>query len=715
MNDAPLERALYTKMDHGLAAGLFVLSCALYAQTLVPGFGFLLFDDHLYVTHNTMVRNGLSPDTAAWAFQRSSIVAGNWHPLTVMSHMLDVRIFGLEPGEGLFGLGPRGHHLTNLLLHALNVTLLFYLLRRMRLAMWPSALAAALFAWHPLRVESVAWISERKDVLSTCFWLLAMLAYVEYAKVHRWWSYALVMLFLITGLLAKAMVVTLPCVLLLVDFWPLGRMQGAKLSEKVFWRRLGLLVAEKIPLMLVTGWISYVTIHAQRATGALAELGQIPIMFRLLNVLSTYNVYIWNTLWPQGLAPYYPLESQNYDLIQGLFSLAGILLVTGLTLSVARKMPYVTVGWLWYAGTLVPVVGIVRVGSQAYADRYTYIPSMGLAILAAFSAAELVRRRPEWRLWVSGACVLVLVAWAVITTRQLSYWKNTETLFRHTLEVTSNNHVAHLTLGTGYHVNGQYEKALEQADRALKLDENLPIAHYNKAVTLRAMGRFEEAFASYKRALENNHPQPWLVLGGMGITSFKMEDYDQAEGYFQESVRSARQSGGDYFDGWRGLVMSQLRQDYENSQQGRDAVETTIHSAETLIKLHPDDLPLLLDLAWVYATHPEEAFRDGPRAVELATRACTLQRYSSPRGLMTLAAALAQDGKFDEAATQAIQARKLIQQATERDLVQDDPESSDQLERQQQRAKHLQLDEQLQQHLKLYRRGQPCRDYPMRD
>lgn len=400
-----------------LGGALALLTVLAFLPSL--GNGYVILDDPLYVTTNHEVRQGITRDGAAWALTAN--VANNWHPLTVLSHMLDVEVFGLPPA---------GHHLTSLLLHLAGVLLLFEALRRMTGAVYRSALVAALFAVHPTRVESVAWISERKDVLSGLFFMLALLAYLGWVRRPSAGRYLLVALAMALGLAAKPMLVTLPCVLLLLDFWPLGR------------RGLGRLTLEKIPLFALSAASSLVTLHYQKTS--MAPLDVLPWDLRLANAAVSYVAYLGKAFLPRNLAALYPfpMEIPAWKTAGALLLLA---IVTAFAIWRARKSPWLLVGWLWFLGTLVPVIGLVQVGRQAMADRYTYLPFIGLFLAVVWGLAELmelVERRGALRPVLGALAILAILGLAGMARAQTRHWRDSVTLFRHALAVTGDNPLA---------------------------------------------------------------------------------------------------------------------------------------------------------------------------------------------------------------------------------------------------------------------------------
>jgi protein O-mannosyl-transferase len=472
-------------------AALFVATFAVYAQ--VRHFDFLNFDDPDYVTGNSHVRHGITSDGLRWAF--TSGEAANWFPVTRLTHMLDVQLFGLRSGW---------HHLTNVLIHALAAMILFAFLQRATRARWPSAFVAFLFALHPLHVESVAWVAERKDVLSALFWFLALWAYVRYAERPELRRYALVLAVFCLGLMSKPMTVTLPLVLLLLDVWPLRRPRTARL----LW--------EKIPFFALSAAVAIATFLVQRGTGAVESLSVHPIAMRVENALVSYVVYIVKMFWPTRLAAFYPYP-QDVPAWEAVLAGLAIVAITVLVLRSLRDRPYLAAGWLWFLGTLVPVIGLVQVGSQARADRYMYIPMVGLSIMLAWGAADVVRRWPGAKRPVSALAAAACLSLTAVTWFQLQHWKNSESLFQHAIEVTKGNAVAHHNLGNILlRVPARLPEAVAQLEEALRLEPNSPKVHTDLGVALSKMpGRLPDAIAEYRAALRLE-PDSAIVHNNLG-------------------------------------------------------------------------------------------------------------------------------------------------------------------------------------------------------
>lgn len=466
----------------------------------VCGHEFVSLDDTVYVVKNEHVLSGLTPQSFIWAFTATH--SGNWHPLTWLSHMLDCQ---------LFGLNPLWHHLTNLFFHIANTLLLFGVLKRMTGTVWRSAFVAAAFALHPLHVESVAWVSERKDVLSTFFWLLTMWAYVRYAERPSFAKYVLIVVLFALGLMAKQMLVTLPFVLLLLDYWPLGRLRLGQLEDGdtgtsgesgiVDAQKAMLhLIREKVPLFVLTAIFCVVVYLAQQSWGAFGA--RIGLVVRMTNAVGSYSKYIGMMLWPSKLAAFYPYPE---EIRIGLLAASAIFLVfvSVAVILAVRSRSYLSVGWLWYFGTLVPVIGLVQVGGHAMADRYTYVPLIGLFIMITWGVADLVRGVRYHKIALSVAGVTVLLAWGICTWFQVGYWRNSTTLFEHALAVTKNNYLAHQGLGLSLLKQGKVSQAIEHYREALRIEPGLEDAIANLGSALIWKGQVDAAIRHYREFLRH--------------------------------------------------------------------------------------------------------------------------------------------------------------------------------------------------------------------
>src|SRR5438552_7404526 len=461
----------------GICIALAALSWLVFGQTLWHDF--VNYDDPRYVYENTNITEGLSISGIVWAF--THIHSMNWHPLTTISHMLDCQLYGLKAGW---------HHCTNVLLHSIAVMLLFVGLLQMTGAFWRSAFVAAVFAIHPLRVESVAWIAERKDVLSGVFFMLTLLAYLYYVRLPRTGRYLMVVFVFACGLMSKPMLVTLPFVLLLLDYWPLDRIRG-QVSKRVL---------EKIPLIALSAVSSIATLVAQK--GAVGYTEELPVLERFNNAVLSYVLYIWQMLSPVNLAVFYPHPENRLPLWQISSSFLLLICVTAVAIALRKKRPYLITGWLWYLGTLVPVIGLVQVGWQGRADRYTYLPQIGLYIMGTWTVADW---SASWRhqreiLGASAAIIIGVLSWRGWI--QTTFWRDSETLFTHTLAVTSNNDVAENNLGIVLLRKGKLDEAISMLQAAVNLrPENAP-AHDNHAKAFLQKGQVADAMIHYRKLLE---------------------------------------------------------------------------------------------------------------------------------------------------------------------------------------------------------------------
>ncbi len=514
-------------MTHGAAPLLPLILLLLVFLAHGPALdnGFVDYDDPHYVTENPQVRQGLAPESIAWAF--GSVEQGNWHPLTWLSHMLVVELHGLDPFW---------HHFHNLLLHGCNVLLLFFLLRRMTGSTWRSAAVAALFAAHPLHVESVVWVSERKDVLSTLFALLCLHAYARYAQSLRLGWYLGAFGCLALGLMAKPMLVTMPLLMLLLDFWPLGRFTPAPAGG--FFRQHRVVFLEKLPFILLVLGVSAISLSGQDTAGALAPLSEFGVWQRAANVLTSYVAYLGTLFIPVGLAPLYPL-AKSIPLLQPLASGAFLALTTILLLRLARRAPWLCTGWFWYLIAMLPVIGIVQVGVQSMADRYTYLPFLGLYLALVWGACSLPR---TWPRQLQGAALVALAlclgACIFLSRQQARLWKDTITLFEHTVAVTDNNHLAHRILGKAWLERQDLDAALGHYLELLRLRPHDPDSHWFVCNILLLTGEHDQALERMATALER-FPDSAMLLKLSGVIRFHGRDLPGAKQDFARALELA--------------------------------------------------------------------------------------------------------------------------------------------------------------------------------
>ena len=504
------------RWDRMLAAALVLATVAVYLP--VRHADFVALDDSVYVCDNFQVCQGLSWEGVRWAL--TTFEAANWQPLTWLSLMLDVSLYGLNPGA---------FHTTNLFLHLANSVLLLVLFQRTTGRLWPAAAVAALFALHPLHVESVAWISERKDVLSTFFGLLAMLAYHRYTLAPALGRYLVVTIFFLFALAAKPMLVTLPMVLLLIDYWPLGRLGAAPSVGKSV-----RLVVEKVPLLALTAASCIVTYQAQLASGAVKNFERFPLDLRLANALVSYLSYLGKIFWPSGLSAFYPLPVR---IAAGKATAAGLVLVviSLAALQGSRRHPYAAVGWLWFLGTLVPVIGLVQVGGQAMADRYTYFSAIGIFVLIAYGA-EARCRRPKARTFLAALSLLALVGLSLVTARQVHFWQGSLSLYQRMIDTTQGRSAtAYNVLGTALDRQGRYAEAEQAFGKALALRPDFLVAHFNLANLMAAQDRVAEAQRHYEQALAID-PNDALTHNNMARMLLKNGQINPALSHFRRAV-----------------------------------------------------------------------------------------------------------------------------------------------------------------------------------
>jgi tetratricopeptide (TPR) repeat protein len=521
---------------------LAVVTLALYNP--VNRHPFVNYDDDRYVTENPHIRQGLTADTFTWAL--TSTEQANWHPLTWMSHALDV---------SLYRLNPVGHHFTNFLLHAVNVILLFLLLMWATSRLGPSLFVAALFALHPINVESVAWVAERKNVLCTMFFLLTLWAYGWYARKPRWTRYLAVAALFAAGLASKPMVITLPFVLLLLDYWPLARVRAANRNATTdvhsehptfSWSRL---VIEKLPLLALSAASAVITMQAQQAGGAVRTTIEFSFGVRIANAIYTYAMYLWKMVWPAHLAPLYPHPGDS--LAAWKVTIASLVL---LAISAAawrfRTRRYLLVGWLWFLGTLVPVIGLVQVGEAAMADRYAYIPLIGIFMMIAFGVADWAEEK-QFGLWPALPAAAILVAIALTTHRQIGYWQSNEDLWSHALAVTKNNFVAEDNLGGALTLEGKEEEAHLHFEAAARINPRDPLSRGNLGTYFQTHNQMREAIAQYEVALQLTSDPALLAqtYANLGAAYRALGEDDAAHENFDQSLRL----NPNQYNAWLGL------------------------------------------------------------------------------------------------------------------------------------------------------------------
>ena len=680
---------------------LAAITFAVFGQT--KGFSFVNFDDDVYVYGNARVTGGLSMDGLAWVFTHMD--CGLYHPLTMLSLMGDYQLHGFQAG---------GYHFTNVLLHTASVLLLFLILRQMTGALWRSAFVAAIFAIHPLRVESVAWVAERKDVLSGFFFMLTLGAYVQYVrKPYSLAGYLMVAAAFVLALLSKPTVVTLPFVLLLLDYWPLNRFEQP--------RKLSGLILEKIPLLALATGACAMTVLA--AGNGIAARAHVTLLARLGNALVSYAVYLRQMVWPEGLAVFYPQPEKGYPLWTTALSLLLLALITGGVLAFGRKRRWLLTGWLWYLGMLTPMIGLVQAGSFAYADRMTYLPQIGLYLLLTWAVADLSADRLYRRAALGGLAAIILVALFFCARTQTAYWRDSETLWNHTLACTTSNAVADNNLGSALLKKGRADEAIPCFQKALQIKPGFAEAHNNLGNALFQKGRVDEAIVHDQEAL-----QIWPAFAeahfNLGLAICQEGRVNEAIVQFQEALKikpryaeahytlgnALRQKGSveeaishyqralqikpDFADAHnnlgtalrqKGRVDEALVQYQEALQIMPDNASVHVNLANVLLQkgrvgeaiahfqsalqIEPVDMEVQNNLAWLLATCGQASLRNGDKAVQLARQANELAGGKNPVILGTLAAAFAEAGQFGDARRSAQEAIALAQAAGRPEMV----------------------------------------------
>jgi len=560
----------------GISIFLIAITWSVFGQTFRHQF--VNYDDPLYVLDNAHVRAGLTWPGIGWAF--THVHSQNWHPLTTMSHMLDCQLFGLNPGA---------HHLVNVFFHSIAAVLLFILLAQMTNRVWLSGFVAAVFAIHPLRVESVAWIAERKDVLSGVFFMLTLIAYAAYTRKRTVGRYLTMSILFACGLMSKPMLITTPFILLLLDYWPLNRFARSAVSK---------LILEKTPLFALSIGSCVATLWAQNF--ALGSTEFLPLRWRITNAVFSYFEYLRQMFWPADLIPFYVHPENRLEMWRLLLAAIVLIALTAIAFMRRRKNPYLIVGWFWYLIMLIPVIGIVQVGLQGHADRYTYLPQIGLDVALVWLIWDLTKSWRQQRILLSGAGALVVGTLSILSWKQTMHWRDTETLWRHTLAVTPDSDVAHAGLGGILFVRGQIDESIDHYERALRLRDGNTAAHFGLGRALAAKQKTDAAIFHFQKAL-SIQPDYIGASNDLGVLF-------ASKGEIKEAVAAWEQS----------------------------------------LAFDPDNADAANNIAWVRATAADANLRDGGEAIELAKRALRTGG-ENPVVLRTLAAAQAEGGQFAEA------------------------------------------------------------------
>ncbi|MEY2601349.1 MAG: protein O-mannosyl-transferase [Verrucomicrobiota bacterium] len=580
----------------GISIFLIALSWAVFAQT--GRYQFVNYDDPLYVLDNAHVRGGLTWRGIEWAF--THVHSQNWHPLTTISHMLDCQLFGVNPGA---------HHLVNVFFHSIAAVLLFILLQQMTGRVWLSGFVAAVFAIHPLRVESVAWIAERKDVLSGVFFMLTLIAYVAYTRKRTVGRYLTMSILYACGLMSKPMLITTPIILLLLDYWPLDRFARST---------MGKLLLEKIPLFALSIGSCVATLWAQNF--ALGSTEFLPLQWRITNAVFSYFEYVRQMFWPVDLIPFYVHPEGRLEMWRFLFASIILITLTAIVFIRRRKNPYLIVGWFWYLIMLIPVIGIVQVGLQGHADRYTYLPQIGLDIALVWLIWDLTKSWRHQKIVLSVVGALVLGTLSILSWKQATNWRDTEALWRHTLAVTPDSDVAHAGLGGILFVRGQIEESIDHYESALRLRDGNVAAHFGLGRALAAKQKTDAAIFHFQKAL-SIQPDYIGASNDLGVLF-------ASKGEIKEAVAAWEQS----------------------------------------LSFDPENADAANNIAWVRATAADGDLRDGRKALELAQIALRAGG-ENPVVLRTLAAAQAENGQFAEAIATCQRGEELARRSGDRAMV----------------------------------------------
>ncbi len=598
----------------GISIFLIALTWAVFGQT--GNYQFVNYDDPLYVLDNAHVRAGLTWRGIAWAF--THVHSQNWHPLTTMSHMLDCQLFGVNPGA---------HHLVNVFFHSIAAVLLFILLAQITNSIWASAFVAAVFAIHPLRVESVAWIAERKDVLSGMFFMLTLLAYFRWTRKQTVGRYLAMSILFACGLMSKPMLITTPIILLLLDYWPLNRSQKSEVTGQR--STIGKLIWEKAPLFALSIGSCFATLWAQHF--ALGSTQFLPLQWRVTNALFSYFEYVRQMFWPVDLIPFYVHPENRLEIWRLLIAAISLIALTAIVIVRRKQNPYLLVGWLWYLVMLIPVIGIVQVGLQGHADRYTYLPQIGLDIALVWLIWDLTKSclprrsasakagRPQ-KIIMSAAAAIVLITLSSLSWKQTTHWRDTEALWRHTLVVTPDSDVAHAGLGGILFVRGQIDESIDHYERALRLRDGNVAAHFGLGRALAAKQKTDPAIFHFQKAL-SIQPDNIGASNDLGVMF-------ASKGEIREAISAWQQS----------------------------------------LSFDPDNADAANNIAWVRATATDPDLRDGREALELAQRALR-SGGENPVALRTLAAAQAENGQLAEAIATCRRGEELAQKNGDRAMA----------------------------------------------
>ena len=667
---------------------LFFITAAIVTSTLVAyepirHNNFVSYDDDLYIMKNPIVTGGITGDSIILAFTK--LYAANWHPITWLSHILDYQ---------LFGLNPLGHHLVSVGIHIINALLLFWIVNRLTGTIWASAFVAAVFALHPLQVESVAWAAERKTVLSGLFWLLTMAAYIRYTKQPGLGRYILVLAVFGLCIMTKPIVITLPLVLLLLDYWPLERIrwgQKSKTAAKTTsnQKSAGWLIAEKAPLLAMSAILGVLTVIAQQSGGAVSTLDKVPLDHRIGNAFISYVKYIGKLVWPSDMAVFYPPSHSNLLNATMLICAFIFIVISAISIYTGRRRKYIAVGWLWFAGTLVPMIGLVQVGDQAMANRYMYLPMLGLLIIIALAGKELIAKHPRLKTVAAIMGVISLSCLLVLTRMQVRHWQNSVTLFEYALSVTEDNAITENSYACALFNEDRLSEAEQHFGNALRINPAFDTALIHLARIYLKEGRHNEAISIYEELIKRNYKTAELYYNlamALGI----QEKYSDSIKYFSKSLELnpddpdthnkmgiillAAGKANDSIVQFNESLRIKANQSvvYENlgtayNQLGK--YELAIQNWTRAIELNPGNIDALDKAGWFLAACGEKSAENANQAIVYARRACELTKYVVPEFLDTLGVAFAASGKFADAKAAAEKALNLARKTGKEGLA----------------------------------------------
>ena len=661
-------------------AGLIVATLIAYEP--IRHNGFVNYDDNSYILDNAQVKSGITWESLGQAFTKPHFYM--WHPLTTLSHMLDYQLFGLNPS---------GHHLISVAIHIVNALLLFWILKNITGAIWPSAFVAAVFALHPLQVESVAWAAERKTVLSGLFWLLTMAAYVRYTRQPGFLRYLLVLLVFGLCIMTKPVVVILPFAMLLLDYWPLERIRwgqkGKTAKTTSNQKSAGWLIAEKAPLLAMSAILGVLTVIAQQSGGAVSTLDKVPLDHRIGNAFISYVKYIGKLVWPSDMAVFYPPSHSNLLNATMLICAFIFIVISAISIYTGRRRKYIAVGWLWFAGTLVPMIGLVQVGDQAMANRYMYLPMLGLLIIIALAGKELIAKHPRLKTVAAIMGVISLSCLLVLTRMQVRHWQNSVTLFEYALSVTEDNAITENSYACALFNEDRLSEAEQHFGNALRINPAFDTALIHLARIYLKEGRYNDAISIYGELINRNYKTAELYYN-LAMAFGIQEKYNDSIKYFSKSLElnpddpdthnkmgsillaagKIDDSIGQFNESLR--IKADQSAVYENlgtayNQLGK--YELAIQNWTRAIELNPGNIDALDKAGWFLAACGEKSVENANQAIAYAKRACELTKYAVPEFLDTLGVACAASGKFADAKAAAEKALNLARKTGKESLA----------------------------------------------